>query len=125
MRKGAQILDRFQKNFRFCVFPLVLSNFWVGAWFPFDEEQFSDEHMLVELPDGTEEVVDLFDYIPDHDPKFQSLIYMWERIELIESLPAMQPQPPQDPNNNENPLLIFQDKKYQFNFEKNTKTERK
>ena len=90
-----------------------------------EEENHGDGHMLVELLDGKEEVVDLFDYIPDHDPKFQSLIYMWERIELIESLPAMQPQPPQDPNNNENPLLIFQDKKYQFNFEKTTKTERK
>ena len=23
-------------------FPLGLSNFWVGAWFPFDEGQFND-----------------------------------------------------------------------------------
>ena len=40
MIKGAQILDRFQKNFGFVFFPLGLSNFWVGAWFPFDEGQF-------------------------------------------------------------------------------------
>ena len=36
MRKGAQILDRFQKKFGFVVFTLDLSNFW----FSFDEGQF-------------------------------------------------------------------------------------
>ena len=42
MRKGAQILDRFQKkNLDFVFFPFGLSNFWVIAWFPFNEGQFS------------------------------------------------------------------------------------
>ena len=43
MRKGAQILDRFKKKLDFVFFPLGLSNFWVGAWFSFDEGQFIDE----------------------------------------------------------------------------------
>ena len=42
MRKGAPILDRFKKkNLDFVFFPLGLSNFWGGAWFPFDEGQFN------------------------------------------------------------------------------------
>ena len=45
MKKGAQILDRFKKKLDFVFFPLGLSNFWVGAWFPFDEGQ-STQHLL-------------------------------------------------------------------------------
>ena len=41
MKKGAQILDRFKKKLDFVFFPLGLSNFWVGAWFPFDKGQFT------------------------------------------------------------------------------------
>ena len=29
-------------------FPLGLSNFWVGAWFPCDEGQFNQHHLTLE-----------------------------------------------------------------------------
>ena len=40
-----------KKNFDFGIFPSVLSNFWIGAWFPFDAFQFNvrSTHVIVIL----------------------------------------------------------------------------
>ena len=38
---GAPILDRGQKKLNFGTFWLGLSNFWIGAWLPFDVFQFN------------------------------------------------------------------------------------
>ena len=46
MRQGAQILDWFQKIFWFCVFSIRSFKFLVGAWFPFDEGQLIQYHII-------------------------------------------------------------------------------
>ena len=64
MRKGAQILDRFQKILDFVFFPLGLSNFWVGTWFPFDEVQFIGQ-VEVERSRNVFEINFVFDLVFD------------------------------------------------------------
>ena len=43
MKKGAKTLTDFKKFLDFVFFSLGLSNFWLGAWFPFDEGQFNPQ----------------------------------------------------------------------------------
>ena len=42
-----QFLTDLKKDLDFVFFPLGLSSFWVGAWFPFDEGQFIGDVLFV------------------------------------------------------------------------------
>ena len=47
-------------------FPLGLSNFWVGAWFPFDEGQFTARFLdikVAKLNDGACYNINVISYI--------------------------------------------------------------
>ena len=80
-----------------------------------DEEDHTDEYLVVITPEGFEEVVDLFDYVSD--PKLDQMMDIFERMALLDKLPSMTPKPPQELNNNENPLEVFRGEEYKFNFE--------
>ena len=79
------------------------------------DEDHPEEYMIVVTADGREEMVDLFDYMTGG--YIDGIIDFIERRRLLESLPKMEPKNIDEANNNENPLLKFKAKKYEFNFE--------
>ena len=60
-----------------------------------------EEYMTVITPEGREEILDLFDYIPGG--YIDGIVDFMERARILKSLPKMEPKT--ESNNNENPLL--------------------